>query len=58
MARGQHQHGLPKKLYYIDRGTVVLGPYAKRPTLMLKNSLNGVLVEYVLDANENYIKQK
>lgn len=53
--RGQYQNKLPKKLYYVDRGEQFLGPYAKKPTLLLKNS--GTLIEYVLDSNENYIKQ-
>jgi hypothetical protein len=53
--RGQYQYQLPKKLYYVDRGEQFLGPYIKKPTLILKNG--GTLIEYVLDSNENYIKQ-
>lgn len=54
--RGRYQNKLPMKIYYLDRGEQFLGPYSRRPTLLLKKG--GTLIEFMLDSNENYIKQE
>ncbi len=57
MARGGNYNKLPKNLYYINNFGTFTGPYTKRPTLLLKDSLyvNAILLVYQLDTNNNYI---
>jgi hypothetical protein len=56
--RGQYQNKLPNKLYFINDGYRILGPYIKKPSTIMKRLLNprGLII-YVKDEFDNYIKQ-
>jgi len=55
--RGKYQNKLPDKIYFVDNGHNILGPYIKMPTLIIKRMfVPPTLIIYVKDEHGNYIK--
>lgn len=58
--RGKNQTKLPNKIYFIEYGSQVFGPYTSRPTGIAKKLLIpelAIIITYVKDNDGNYIKQ-
>jgi len=58
--RGKGQNKLPNKIYFVDSSRGILGPYIKMPTLVMKETfvVPPILITYVKDEHDNYIKKK